>query len=402
MRQFLIKIQKALDILKRNGFREGMKIIAGYAFTFVKVFFVGQGDILYITGGVGSSAMYRTRNAAEELKFRGLRASTTVLGNPILPRLVDRFKIFVFHRTAFEGSVPKLINKIKSQGKEIIFDTDDLVFDPKYLEFMDYYRNAGPLERKRYENGVGREIVEDPYVKIATASTRYLAKKLEEKGKGTFIFRNKLSAQDVRTAESILSGHAKIASDRICIGYFSGTPSHDKDFATVTDALIEILGKYPQVRLILAGPLKAQDRLNQFKDRIGILPLVSRAKYYENLFKVDINLAPLEIGNPFCEAKSEIKFMEAGILKIPTVAARNETFGEAIEDGENGMLAGTKEEWVEKLSKLIEDADLRREMGENARGKIQRRYTTKSQEYSEFYEYLKERLNKQSNTNGDI
>jgi len=392
MKQALIKFQKAADVIRRNGMRQGGKIVAGHAMTFFKAFIVGSGDILYITGGVGDSAMYRTRNVAEELRNHGLRASATVLGNPLLPKLVDKFKIFVFHRTAFDGNVPRIIEKIRSQGKEIIFDTDDLVFDPKYIAQMEYYRNAGPLEKKRFDNGIGREILEDSYVATATASTRYLAKKLEEKGKKTFIVRNKLSEREVRIADHVLATRAKIADERVCIGYFSGTPSHDLDLATIADALAEVLRKYPNSRLILAGPVKKDDKLDEFSDRIGVLPRVSRDDYYDNLFKIDINLAPLEMGNPFCEAKSEIKFMEAGILNIPTVAVRNGTFSEAIEDGENGMLAGTKEEWVEKIGKLVEDADLRKEIGENARSKVLRKYTTKSEGNEEFYEYLRNKL----------
>ncbi|NTU66718.1 MAG: glycosyltransferase family 4 protein [Candidatus Moranbacteria bacterium] len=388
----MIKFQKAADVIKRNGMRQGGKIVAGHAMTFLKSFIVGSGDILYITGGVGDSAMYRTRNVAEELRNHGFRASATVLGNPILPSLVDKFKIFVFHRTAFDGNVPRIIKKIKSLEKEIIFDTDDLIFDPKYLSQVEYYKNAGSFERKRYENGVGREIVEDPYVATATASTRYLAKKLEEKGKKTFIVRNKLSEREIKLADHVLATRAKIADERVCIGYFSGTPSHDKDLATITDALAEVLRKYPNARIIFAGPVKKDSRLDEFNDRIGVLPRVSRDDYYDNLFKIDINLAPLEIGSPFCEAKSEIKFIEAGILKIPTVAVRNGTFSEAIEDGENGMLAATKEEWVEKIGKLIEDAELRKEMGENARSKVLRKYTTKSEGNEEFYGYLKEKI----------
>lgn len=392
MKQALIKLQKAADVIKRNGMRQGGKIVAGHVMTFFKAFIVGSGDILYITGGVGDSAMYRTRNVAEELRNHGLRASATVLGNPLLPKLVDKFKIFVFHRTAFDGNVPKIIEKIKSQGKEMIFDTDDLVFDPKYIAQMEYYKNASPLEKKRFDNGIGREILEDPYVATATASTRYLAKKLEEKGKKAFIVRNKLSEREVRIADHVLSSRAKIADERVCIGYFSGTPSHDRDLATITEALGEVLRKYPNSRLIFAGPVKKDGKLDEFSDRIGVLPRVPRDDYYDNLFKIDINLAPLEMGNPFCEAKSEIKFMEAGILNIPTVAVRNETFSEAIEDGENGMLAGTKEEWVEKIGKLVEDAELRKEMGENARSKVLRKYTTKSEGNEEFYEYLRKKL----------
>ena len=61
----------------------------------------------------------------------------------------------------------------------------------------------------------------------------------------------------------------------------------------------------------IAGPLDMENELNEFRDRIEILPRVSRDKYYGNVYKCHINLVPLELGNPFCESKSEIKFMSS-------------------------------------------------------------------------------------------
>ena len=50
-------------------------------------------------------------------------------------------------------------------------------------------------------------------------------------------------------------------------------------------------------------------------------PLLAWRRWFELLAQVDINLAPLEPGNVFCRAKSEIKFVEAAALGIPTVAS---------------------------------------------------------------------------------
>jgi glycosyltransferase involved in cell wall biosynthesis len=119
------------------------------------------------------------------------------------------------------------------------------------------------------------------------------------------------------------------------------------------------------------------------------MPFVPRDKYYENIWKVNINLAPLVPGDPFCESKSAIKFTETGILNIPTVAVRNQTFSETISDGVDGFLADTKDEWVEKLGRLIEDAELRKTMGENARKKILSEFTIKDSRTDDYYEYLR-------------
>ncbi|MFA6484800.1 MAG: glycosyltransferase [Parcubacteria group bacterium] len=379
-------------MIRKNGFFGGGRIVLGYWMTFVRSLFAGSGDILFVTGGVGDSAHYRAYNQTEELRHHGFQCSTTSLDNPFLSKYADKFKIFIFHRTIITSGLTKLMEKIKKQKKEIIFDTDDLVYDPQFLCFMDYFKNMSHFEKRLYQNGIGGEIVADPYVKVCTTTTQYLSQKLEEKGKKVYISKNKISDHELEIAENILRNIPKVEDEYIRIGYFSGTHSHNKDFAVITEALMAVLGKYKNAKLILAGPLDIENKLNIFKSRIEILPRVSRDKYYENIWKVDINLAPLEKDNPFCESKSEIKFTETGILRVPTIAVKNQTFSQVIFDGENGFLADNTDEWVEKIGKLIEEENLRKTMGEKAREKVLRDYTNKNSHNEEYYNYLKSRL----------
>ncbi len=379
-------------MINENGLFSGGRIVAGYLWKYLKSMFPSSGDILFITGGVGDSAFYRTCNVAEELSFNGFVSSVTISDNPCLLHLAKNFKIFVFHKVIYSEKIKNFVNEIKKQNKEIVFETDDLNFDPQYLLQMDYYKNATPEERRNFENGLGREILEDDYVRVATTTTNYLARKIEEKGKKVFVVKNKISEREMKLADSIIKKE-KIKDGFIRVGYFSGTPSHDKDFATIAKALAEILENHKNVKLVLAGPLEIDDSLNKFKERIDILPRVSRDKYYENIYGVDINLAPLELGNSFCESKSELKFIEAGVVGVPTVAVGNETYSGAIIDGADGFLAKTKEEWIIKLEMLISDGNLRKIMGEKAREKVLAIYTTKNGKSFKYYDYLKLKLN---------
>lgn len=354
---------------------------------------VVPGDILFVTAGVGDSALYRAHNQAEELRAHGFKVSVTMQDNPFLAGLSKKFKVFVFHRTLQTATTVKLIERIKEQNKEIIFDTDDLVFDIKYVHQTDHYKKMSYLEKKQYEKGIGEEILKDPYVKVCTTSTKFIASKLEEYGKQVFVTTNKLSNEWIEIANQFLQERAEEKSERekIRIGYFSGTIGHNKDFATISDALVEILEKYPQVEIFLAGPLELEEKFTKFSERIVRCPYVPRKKHFENVFYCDIILAPLE-RDVFSEGKSELKFSEAGLLKVPVVAVRNQTFSEAITDGENGFLADCKEQWVEKLSRLIEDDTLRKNMGEKAQEKALRDYTTKNSHGEAYYEYLRKSI----------
>ena len=351
------------------------------------------GDILFVSGGIaGDSALYRMAHYSEELRANGFSCSTTVQDNRHLLGYAEKFKIFILHRVLFDEKISEFVRKIKENKGEIIFETDDLVFDSNYLHEADFFKNLNFLEKKLYENGVGGEILRDDYVKICTTTTTFLAEKLREFNKKVFIVKNKLSKSDVEIANKIIKLKVHKVHKVIKLGYFSGTASHNKDFASIVDALLEIMEKYPQVELFLAGPLDIENKLNEFKERIKQIPYVPRNKHFENVSKVDINLAPLEVGNPFCESKSELKFFEAGIVGVPTVASATQTFKEAISDGFDGFVASDTDEWINKLERLILSPELCCKMGAEARKKALDHYSTQTAKNEEFYGYLKSRL----------
>ncbi len=391
MKLFLINIGKAWSTLRRDGAWRGMG----------RIFFAGlnllprmlSGDILIISSGVGDSARYRGKHVAEELRERGFRVAVTTQYNPFLPRYAEKFSVFVFHRTLYIGKVKTLFDRAKALGKTLIFETDDLVYEPTFVTQTDFYKKMNALEKKLYEHGVGGEIVNDPAVKVCTTTTSYLADRLRGKGKKVFVVRNKLSKEDLKWIGEIIPNSKFQIPDSLRIGYFSGTATHNKDFETISEALFRVLGKYPNVKLVIAGPLVLPDRFAEFSDRIERLPFADRKKHFENIASTDINLAPLVIGDPFCESKSELKWFEAGIVGVPTVAAATQTFREAIVDGVDGFVASNEEEWFEKLSRLIENEELRKSIGEAARKKVLEKYVTTVRDNREYYDFLRARIN---------
>ncbi|MFA9261987.1 MAG: glycosyltransferase [Undibacterium sp.] len=390
MNTLLIKIGKAWSVIRRDGFiRGGRRVLEAFLALFATV---EPGDILLISGGVGDSARYRTKHIAEELRLHGFRASVTVQDNPRLVSYAESFQVFVLHRVLMTRAVERLMTRLKALGKTVIFETDDLVYDPAFLVHMDYWHQMNALERKLYEHGVGGEILADSSVKTATTTTTFLANKLREKGKEVFIAPNRLTEEDVKWADEAMKQSGGEKSGPARVGYLSGTPSHNKDFATITPALMSLFEQYPDWRLVLAGPLDTEDLLQRYADRIERLAFVPRHELFGNIATLDINLAPLEIGNPFCESKSELKFFEAGIVGVPTVAAATQTFREAISDGVDSFVAGATEEWVEKLGRLIREPEFRHQMGAAARETALRRYTTKNASNEAYYEYLRSHI----------
>ena len=88
----------------------------------------------------------------------------------------------------------------------------------------------------------------------------------------------------------------------------------------------------------------------------------------------DVGVYPLaddEWSRGKCGFKA-IEFMACG---VPVVASAVGVNREIIEDGVNGFLASTDDEWVEKLGRLLEDPALRRRFGQAGRRTIEERYS---------------------------
>jgi glycosyltransferase involved in cell wall biosynthesis len=137
------------------------------------------------------------------------------------------------------------------------------------------------------------------------------------------------------------------------IGYFSGTPTHQLDFEIASHALARIMREYPQVRLRLVGNTERLiNNLTDFVHRIEILPFTNYLELQRLIAEVDLNLAPLQ-NTPFANCKSELKYFEAGIVGVPTIASPTYAMRQAITDGVNGFLSPNTG-WYEYLKAAIE------------------------------------------------
>jgi L-malate glycosyltransferase len=86
----------------------------------------------------------------------------------------------------------------------------------------------------------------------------------------------------------------------------------------------------------------------------------------EDLQAIDIGVYPLPLED-WVTGKSGLKAIQYMAFGIPCVATEVGTTPMLIRDGENGLLVRTPEEWVSALERLLDDPDLRRRLGEQAR-----------------------------------
>jgi glycosyltransferase involved in cell wall biosynthesis len=151
---------------------------------------------------------------------------------------------------------------------------------------------------------------------------------------------------------------------------WQGGIAHYEDWYPLRQALGNITQKYPQVHWIIWGANFPWVNELVPAHRMTYQGWCPYPEYKLRLAMVghDINLAPLS-DNVFNACRSAIKWYESSVLKkaIPTLAQNTAAYGREMKDGETGLLFNNPEEFESQLSRLIEDAALRKTLGENAK-----------------------------------
>jgi len=144
-----------------------------------------------------------------------------------------------------------------------------------------------------------------------------------------------------------------------------------------------IVEKYPKSKFIMVG--KGYERLLRYKRRNMILPgFVNRLPDY--LSAADIVIIPLDSGSG-----TRLKILEAASCSRPIVSTKKGVEGlNFLNNKEIVVTEGINEEFIESIIKLIEDEGLRRRMGNNARKKVESRYSWKEEikKFEKIYEEL--------------
>jgi len=110
----------------------------------------------------------------------------------------------------------------------------------------------------------------------------------------------------------------------------------------------------------------------------------------EDLSEIDIGIMPLP-DDEWAKGKCGFKGLQYMAMEIPTVMSAVGVNREIIEEGVNGFLASTEEEWIDKLSLLIESEELRRNIGMEGRKTVIEKYSVDSQK-QRYLEYFNELL----------
>ncbi len=129
--------------------------------------------------------------------------------------------------------------------------------------------------------------------------------------------------------------------------------------------LAALHSKYPQVRLVIAGPLLDQDysktvlaavTANPFSSWIGEIPHSEMPQLYSS--------AAVVLNTSLSEGGMANSLVEAMAHKRPVLASAVEGNRSFLEDGVTGLLYSGEADFTEKAERLILDGSLRKKLGE--------------------------------------
>ena len=315
--------------------------------------------------------VYRVQRYAEACRDAGAR--TTVLRlDEVADRTGDLTPIdaLVIWRAVWSDPLATLIARTREDGGRVVFDLDDLMIDPTLarMDIIDGIRSQDLSERqvRSHYAQVQRTMLAADF---CTASTAELAGHMRRFERIGMTLPNGFGWDTLATGRIAARRRLGAPSDGLVrLGYAGGSRTHQRDFAELAAILPGILRDHPEVRLVLFkavdGPtlvdLEEFPSLQAFSAQIEWRAMTPLSQLPEEIARFDVNLAPLQVGNPFCEAKSELKYFEGALAGVCTVASPVGPYARAIEHGVTGFLAPGPEQWRSVLTRLIEDPALRR------------------------------------------
>jgi hypothetical protein len=346
----MLKNQVKVDSLSH------LKIVRGQFKRPIKVLIVAQGLIPTIV--IGVLRPLRTLEHDGDILLR-LRYSNFEFW---LQHDIEWCDVGVFYRNQ-EPSDREILYQLKRKCKSVIYGTDDNFMEiPLNTALGRYHRTAQRLHvmRRFYELA---DVVHVYSECIKSQVTQY---------QGRVSFHR--SYFDLALIKEMIV--PKKDSSIIRIAYATARiddPRLEKIFYSALEIIADKYGNKIEISFWKQPPFSLKARSN-----IRVVPEV---KGYEKFIKgfylagYDIGLAP-SIDEPFFHSKTNNKYREYGGCKVAGVYSGVAPYLGSIDHGVTGWLVqNSTEAWVEGISLLIEDVELRKRLVDNAFNDVKLNYS---------------------------
>ena len=279
-----------------------------------------------------------------------------------IQRLLDillamRSDLIFIHLEAFPLGPPFLeYIFIKMLHKKVIYDLDDAIYmgnTSPANNFLKYLKCPSKIKK---------------IIKISShviACNDYLADYAKK-------YNNKVTVIHTSVDTEKFKPINRDKKESIVIGWM-GSHSTAKYLAELKNVFLKLNAKYKfTVKIIGAG-----EGYDFEIPGVNVVKLNWRLKDEIAQFQsFDIGVYPLP-ENEWTKGKTGFKTIQYMSVGVPCVVSDVGANRDIIKDGVNGYLARTEEEWVEKISKLIEEPKLRRNIGLEGRKTVEEKFSLK-------------------------
>lgn len=265
----------------------------------------------------------------------------------------SRYDIIFIHREAYPLGGPVIEALLHMMGKPIIFDFDDSIFLPNTSEHNIY------IERFKRPDKVAKIIAMSVLV---ISGNDYL------KAYAMNFNKNVVTIPSPVDTDKYSPEPDRQEKKEIVIGWVGSNTT--KDFLyDLEGVFIDLSRRYPDILIKIVGASFYSAKLKNVVNKAWVIN-----EEPDDIRSFDIGIMPMpdnEWTRGKCGFKS-ILYMASG---IPVVCSPVGVNKEIVEDGVSGYLAKGHDEWMYRLSNLIEDGELRKRMGAAGRKKAELYYS---------------------------
>ena len=309
---------------------------------------------LFLGIGKSAPAWYRAALPAMHLgaEWAGVRGEPPQLAfvTGLSTRALDVEELFGYEAIVLQqprgAAWLKLIRRLQAAGVLVLFEIDDDVHAVG--------KHAGHMYRQEFNKTVLRELeLNMRACDGLIVSTEFLAQRYRSLNGNVWVCRNGLDL-----------GRYNLTPPRggetVTIGWAGGT-GHREAMIPWLNAVGRVMADHANLRFMSIGEQFASLLEPQFgPERAISVPFIELDSYPSAMTNFDIALAPAGATN-FYRAKSDLRWLEASALAIPTIA--DPLVYDEIQDGVTGFHAGTADEAEALLRRLVADAAARERVG---------------------------------------
>lgn len=322
-------------------------------------------DLSFIVSEADDRILYQRGN---QIKKAGVLRRSVMIRRQDVKRMNDYDVIFIYREALMTGST-RFERIFRTSRAKLVLDFDDTIWlknTSRANKRWDWMKKASKTD----------ELID--LVDLVIVGNAYLADHARAINKNTVIVPSTIDT-DVYRMKPV-----KNSDGPVCIGW-SGSVSTIPHFELILPVFRKLKERYGEmVRFKIIG----QEPVNYPGLNIET-EIWSAERETVQLHDLDIGIMPLP-DDKWSRGKCGMKGLQYMGVGLPAILSPVGVNKDIINDGVNGYLASSDEEWLEKLGMLIENAELRRRVGAEARKTVEAEYSVKVWEdkYIEIFKNL--------------